>query len=105
MVSDGITSWGHPAGSQTLAAVSMIGGVLILLGIALHERVRAHYFEVAIMLIEGVASALTGMSAIQRGTSYIQYAWFTAAAAFLVGAVIRIRKTRPEPQIFEHELR
>ena len=95
LFSQGAAEMGQADGSRALVVVALGGGALILGGLILRRRLGAQfrYFHAMVAFFEGLTCAFIGVASMQRGTNYIQFAWLLAASAFLVAAVVQVRRT------------
>jgi hypothetical protein len=76
----------------------LIGGGLAVASVVRHRRQRqpSRLADVASSGVEGLMCAVVGVTAAARGTHYIQYAWFLAAAVLIGVAVLKLRRVRNE---------
>jgi hypothetical protein len=105
LFSQGFAEMGQADGSRALVVVALSGGALILAGMFLRRWLgeRFRYFHAVVSFFEGLVCALVGLAAMQRGTSYIHFAWFLAAAAFLIATVVHVRGAQRPPMAVPQE--
>jgi len=95
LLSQGVSGLEDPSSPTLQAALPLAGGALAVASVVLHGRLhqRARYLEFVSAVIEAAICATVGAVSIARGTRYIQYAWFLAAAVLVGGAVVKWRLT------------
>ena len=94
LLMQGLADLGQANAWRPMVAVALSGGVIVLAGTIFRRQLeeRFPHSHATVTLIEGVMCALIGAASARRGTSYIQYAWFAAAVAFISATVIELRK-------------
>jgi hypothetical protein len=94
LLSQGLSESGQTSASRALIVVTLVGGILILGGMIARRRLgeRFRYFHAMVCFFEGLTCAFVGVTHMQRGTSYIQFAWLLAAIGFLAATVVRARQ-------------
>ena len=102
LLSKGLSALSHPEAPPALAGIGIGGGVLVLACVALHKRRRGvRHFDAMVYLLEGAVAVMVGVASLQRGTDFIQYAWFVASVGFLTAAIVNFRRLRTMPALRE----
>lgn len=96
LIAQAIGNVDEPSGRGLLVALPLVGGALAITNVAQQRRghVASPVAEFAASIVEGLTCAVVGVTSASRGTHYIQYAWFFAAAAVIGAGVWKLRKTR-----------
>jgi hypothetical protein len=94
LISQGLGNVGDPSVPGLLVALPLMGGALAVGSAVQHRwRVRSRFVEPAASILEGLTCAVVGATAAARGTRYLHYAWFLAAAFLVASAFIKSRRT------------
>ena len=92
----GFSKLDHPEGYGVVIAVSLTGGMLVLLGTLLHRKLegRFRHFDAVVEGTESLACAAVGTASLHHGSATIHYAWFVAATGFAIATIVRIVTAR-----------
>jgi len=92
----GVSKLEHPEAHGLLIAVCFASAAIVAVVTALHGRLHEHAAEVEalVYVLEAAVAGTMSVVTAQEGKRGLPFAWAVAAAAFVMGAVMRWRRRR-----------